>query len=340
LQEGINQQATYAQGLVERIVALQSTWWWRFSMLWRSPQKWQTLPTTPLAQRKSMGVQSSAQFATDKSGTSVNKTSGEPTKAPTPLLGKVGNGIEKADSQSLFPSPNLPADGEGVPFEAHSGETSAVPPTTINEKQSNPVFPNALPILKAIMRAQHITELFALDGHEFVTEAYRHLLQREPDAHGMAYYLGRLAQGHGKSSVITQLARAPEYRPRDEIKGLKQLISGEHRARHWFFGLFGSRSRIEKTLQSSLTVLSQIDHHLILLHSAALKTEKQINELTQQVTHSQAVMLETKFSNPDPQPSSRNIPLTSNSVADLPDWVSNETLNRVRALIGSRSQKT
>lgn len=99
------------------------------------------------------------------------------------------------------------------------------------------------------MSIQHITELFALDGREFVTEAYRNLLNREPDVHGMAYYLGRLAQGRGKAAVIAQLAKSPECKPHDEIKGLKRLIKDERHAKHWFWGSFANRNLIGNTQQ-------------------------------------------------------------------------------------------
>jgi hypothetical protein len=70
-----------------------------------------------------------------------------------------------------------------------------------------------------------------------------------------------------------------------------------------------------------------------------LTNKKQIGELAQRVAHSQSAALTTKCVNQDQQPSSENFPLTSSSVADLPDWVSTETLDRVRALIGSGSPK-
>ena len=102
------------------------------------------------------------------------------------------------------------------------------------------------------MPIQNITELFALDGRKFVTEAYRNLLNREPDIQGMAYYLGRLAQGHGKDGVIVQLAKSPECKPHDQIEGLKQLIEDRRRAQHWFWGRFTIRNRFENTLQNCL----------------------------------------------------------------------------------------
>ncbi|WP_080707717.1 DUF4214 domain-containing protein [Acidithiobacillus thiooxidans] len=45
------------------------------------------------------------------------------------------------------------------------------------------------------MTIKNIEELFVHDGSAFVTEVYRNLLKREPDEHGLMYYLGRLAQG-------------------------------------------------------------------------------------------------------------------------------------------------
>ncbi|MBE7564243.1 DUF4214 domain-containing protein [Acidithiobacillus sp. HP-6] len=102
------------------------------------------------------------------------------------------------------------------------------------------------------MPIQNITELFALDGREFVTEAYRSLLNREPDVQGMAYYLGRLAQGRGKYSVIVQLSKSLECKPHDQLEGLKELIENYRRSHHWFWGRFAIHSRVENTLQSCL----------------------------------------------------------------------------------------
>ena len=55
------------------------------------------------------------------------------------------------------------------------------------------------------MIVKNVVELFALDGTNFVTEVYRNLLMREPDEHGLNYYLGRLAQGYSKNDIIVHL---------------------------------------------------------------------------------------------------------------------------------------
>lgn len=88
------------------------------------------------------------------------------------------------------------------------------------------------------MAIKSITPLLFLDGREFLTECYRILLLREPDKRGIDYYLERLAQGYSKKSVIAQLAKSPECRPHNEIRGLKQLIADEQRAQHWFWRFF------------------------------------------------------------------------------------------------------
>ncbi|MBN2855590.1 MAG: DUF4214 domain-containing protein [Halothiobacillaceae bacterium] len=125
------------------------------------------------------------------------------------------------------------------------------------------------------MKIMHITELFALDDEAFIQAAYRCLLNREPDEHGLAYYLGRLSIGYGKAGVIAQLAQSPECRPHDAIKGLKKLIADERRAGHWFWGAFGRSHRWEKTLQSGIAGLAQIDQRLVALQGAVLTQAQQ-----------------------------------------------------------------
>lgn len=125
------------------------------------------------------------------------------------------------------------------------------------------------------MPIQHIAELFVFEGQEFVTETYRCLLRREPDKHGLAYYLGRLAMGYEKTAVIAQLAQSPECEPLDEIKGLKKLIADERRAQHWFWGLFAKRQRIERDLQR--------DAHVIALQQQSISLQEALNQQTQTI---------------------------------------------------------
>lgn len=102
------------------------------------------------------------------------------------------------------------------------------------------------------MPIQHIYELFVLDGQDFVKEAYRNLLNREPDEHGMAYYLARLAMGDSKTSIVAQKTRSQEYKAYDrEIKGLKKLINEESRKRNQMVAWFRRRGRFEIILLNS-----------------------------------------------------------------------------------------
>lgn len=129
------------------------------------------------------------------------------------------------------------------------------------------------------MRIKHIYELFAINGAEFITAAYRNLLGREPDPHGMAYYLGRLARGHGKASVIVQLAQAPEARSQKEILGLKKLIADEQRAQHWFWGRFTQRQRHERLLRQNVEELTRVGERVAQLQGSTSLLERRLDEL-------------------------------------------------------------
>ena len=140
------------------------------------------------------------------------------------------------DSDTPVPS------GHGIP-----DSRTSLPPKSININQGS----HPMPI-------QHIIELFALEGRNFITEAYRNLLDREPDPQGMAYYLGRLAMGYGKASVIMDLARSAESRPHREIVGLEKLIVTERHANHWLWGRFSGRQHQESLLREGIQGLAHI----------------------------------------------------------------------------------
>ena len=129
------------------------------------------------------------------------------------------------------------------------------------------------------MSIQHIYELFALDGQIFITEAYRNLLNREPDEHGMAYYLGRLAVGYSKAHVIAQLAKSQESRPHDEIIGLKKLIKAEKYINHWLWGLFGRWQRQERLLREGTQGLARVKQSIENIHDTIRLMPQQINEV-------------------------------------------------------------
>lgn len=77
------------------------------------------------------------------------------------------------------------------------------------------------------MKIQNVTELFGLDDREFISSAFENLIGRKPDDQGMRYYLGRLALGNSRQSVILQLAKSDEALGGSTIHGLNKLIKQE-----------------------------------------------------------------------------------------------------------------
>lgn len=221
------QHAAYAQALLARIGAMQSTWWWRLSMLWRRPSLWSAV------------------------------------SCPAPLLGEFHARIGEFAHTGTVPPQNVQA----ACVSADSGEHLNLAP--LEQKGL------AMPI-------QNITELFSLDGPAFITEAYRNLLQREPDLNGMAYYLGRLSMGYGKARVIVQLAKSAECRPHEQIHGLKRLIQEHNNASHWLWGWFGRHTRMHMALQSSVTALARIEQRMEGVHHAINTQNQQMETLARQ----------------------------------------------------------
>lgn len=134
------------------------------------------------------------------------------------------------------------------------------------------------------MLIQHITELFALDGRDFVTEAYRNLLRREPDEQGMRYYLGRLGLGYGKTSIILQLARSADCQPIEEIPGLKQFIADEKTENHWLWGWFSRRRRQEKLFREGIQGLTHIATRLDQFNDTLRILHQRMGALSERLT--------------------------------------------------------
>ena len=91
----------------------------------------------------------------------------------------------------------------------------------------------------------HVTELFSLDDVSFIEACYKILLRREVDNSGLRYYMGRLATGHSRESVIYDLARSREYDKSNKLIGLEKIIKRESIRQTWFFRLFLNRRRGE-----------------------------------------------------------------------------------------------
>ena len=82
----------------------------------------------------------------------------------------------------------------------------------------------------------HVTRLFAFDGADFIQITYLLLLDRIPDHGGFEYYMGRLALGFGKSSVVVQIYQSNECKIKEnEIPGLSNLINEERLKNKWWY---------------------------------------------------------------------------------------------------------
>ncbi len=116
------------------------------------------------------------------------------------------------------------------------------------------------------MSVKHVMELFALDGRAFVTSTYQQLLGRDPDPDGMAYYLGRLAVGYSKESIVAQIALSPEARHSGKnFAGLNALITEQRRANHWFWRWVGSQLGLERILRQRTHSLQAIEQNMVQL---------------------------------------------------------------------------
>jgi hypothetical protein len=128
------------------------------------------------------------------------------------------------------------------------------------------------------MTIQHIDELFVLDGADFVSAAYRTLLGREPDPHGLTFYLGRLARGYDKAEIIVNLSTAPEARNVSSIRGVDHLIAEHRRSQHWFWGWFGRSRRIERSIRQ----IAQASAHV---HASIQQLSKALHARQENLQH-------------------------------------------------------
>lgn len=141
------------------------------------------------------------------------------------------------------------------------------------------------------MLIKHINELFALNNSAFVVEAYHNLLQRKPDQHGLSYYLGRLALGHSRSSIIFQLTKSNEYRPNHTIGGLEELLAREKKYSHWFYRLFMLKKNNEQ-INSLITIMSDINQSISESNGAIIHL-KERNHLAQTALAREPIDIET-----------------------------------------------
>ncbi|MBY8823041.1 glycosyltransferase [Sphingomonas colocasiae] len=79
-----------------------------------------------------------------------------------------------------------------------------------------------------------VDQLMAIDGSDFVREAYRKLLLREADEGGLQTYMKALRGGRSKAAVIYSLRTSAEGRAADaNLVGLEDLLARQRKMRRW-----------------------------------------------------------------------------------------------------------
>lgn len=82
--------------------------------------------------------------------------------------------------------------------------------------------------------------LLRLEGPDFLRAAYRQLLEREPDASGMAHYQDQLQRGISKSEILEQICSGQEYaRAQGRVDGLQRHLSRYRLKRRLTRAMFG-----------------------------------------------------------------------------------------------------
>jgi O-antigen chain-terminating methyltransferase len=113
-------------------------------------------------------------------------------------------------------------------------------------------------------RAPHLRNLLNLHDHEFVAQAYRTVLGREPDLGGMDYYLRLLRDGRSKVEIIGRLRLSREGRRRGvRVRGLL-LPLAFHTA--YRIPVLGYALRLPVALLRLPRILrnaSQFEHHVM-----------------------------------------------------------------------------
>ena len=122
------------------------------------------------------------------------------------------------------------------------------------------------------MDIQHVNELLALRGAQFVRNIYSTLLGREPDPQGEAYYTKRLATQNDKVAILYELATSAEATARPQtLAGLSELIQLHHprkgRMRRWLQRASQAMSASHRVEISLDRLGTQTDERLLQIES-------------------------------------------------------------------------
>jgi hypothetical protein len=109
------------------------------------------------------------------------------------------------------------------------------------------------------------------------------MLNRDPDDHGLSYYLGRLALGFSRSSVIVQLAKSSECKPHNEIIGLEKFMTEQKKANNWFWSFINRYSNAKINIQDGINAIKGIERRLASQDATLFKQYQALSEIAQQL---------------------------------------------------------
>ena len=150
------------------------------------------------------------------------------------------------------------------------------------------------------MDIQHVNELLALRGAQFVRNIYSTLLGREPDPQGEAYYTKRLATQNDKVAILYELATSAEATARPQtLAGLSELIQLHHprkgRMRRWLQRASQAMSASHRVEMSLDQLGMQTDDRLQNIESrlGALdaRVENRVADLVQETAQARAQLI-------------------------------------------------
>jgi SAM-dependent methyltransferase len=166
-----------------------------------------------------------------------------------------------------------------------------------------PLPPRSTGVLNSNHR-YHVNDLLRFHGDEFVRNAYRALLRREPDEAGMAQHLEELASGrYNKIDVLASLHSSPEGRSNNvQLDGLTLPVVVRRLGRLPVVGyvvrLIVAVGRLPVSIQhhnrfefytwsQERNIIAQQDQHYTELRNSLQQISSQILEITQRLAEQQ-----------------------------------------------------
>jgi O-antigen chain-terminating methyltransferase len=132
-------------------------------------------------------------------------------QAPAPNADGAPRGLDE-----VFEEVRLDVTSRRAGFRESVGEPLDAPRLGVEPVSALHALPNAEPI--AVRDEYHLAELMRYDGEEFVRNAYRAVLHREPDEPGMKHFLSELYSGRVAKVELIELLSASQEGRRNPVR--------------------------------------------------------------------------------------------------------------------------